>query len=639
VVGGLAGLGVSAGALVAFGVRTGVLPGQSAVPTVAHVGVMGGAANNPDNLAWLRNGLSNHGWVEGQNLVLLVRNPEPPSADPSAYVDVVQDLARLGVDVIRVGSTPATQAALQVTQQIPIVFNMDDPVGRGVVQSLAHPGGNATGARDLSSSGLIAKRLGLLIELIPQLNRVALITNLDNPNAGEGVSTLQAAAAALGVQVQVFDVRAADDLEPAFVAMAAWPADGVLEWVTVPFNTNKERVGQLAVQHRLPVMTGSTNYHAAGLLGVYAPDSAEIYQEITPRKVNEILRGPGQATCRSNCRHASTMCSASPRSSSSAWGPLNGRSLRSLNGLIEVAGLDTRLGRRAGVGGLAGLGISTAGLSVLDGCSLLSSARAPASQPRVGYVGDPPESPGVAGLWDGLRELGWVEGQSLQVERRSDVGLSQSELSSVVAELVDRRVDVLVTVDTLAAKQATVTIPIVFTNLGDPVGVGAVTNLARPGGNVTGVSTGASGQFWAKRVELLKDFCARARAPALSPQPRGRHRTHRANGRGGPGSGERPRPAGPDRRCRGRSRNCLRRRGKLARPRARRRVGRRHPRGAGPHRAARGPESPPGHFRLHRVCRSRRAHVVRDQQPGHVSACSAVRRQDPAWRQARWPAG
>src|SRR6185295_12762622 len=155
------------------------------------------------------------------------------------------DLVRLGVDVIRVGSTPATQAAVQVTQQIPIVFNMDDPVGRGVVLSLAHPGGNATGARDLSSSGLIEKRLGLLIELIPQLNRVALLTNLDNPNAAEGVSTLQAAAAAVGVQVQVFDARAADDLERTFVAMAAWPADGVLEWVTVPFNTDKERVGQL----------------------------------------------------------------------------------------------------------------------------------------------------------------------------------------------------------------------------------------------------------------------------------------------------------------------------------------------------------------------------------------------------------
>jgi putative ABC transport system substrate-binding protein len=167
------------------------------------------------------------------------------------------------------------------------------------------------------------------------------------------------------------------------------------------------------------------------------------------------------------------------------------------------------LDRRSFLHQLAGPGTAAVGLVLLNGCGLVPSTASPARIPRLGYVGEPPSSPWVAGLWDGLRELGWIEGQTLQVERRSDGGLGQSELVPLVAELVALPVDVLVTVgttDTLAAKQATGTIPIVFTNLGDPVGVGAVASLARPGGNVTGVSTGASGQFWAKRVELLKDI-------------------------------------------------------------------------------------------------------------------------------------
>jgi ABC-type uncharacterized transport system substrate-binding protein len=130
VVGGLAGLGVACG-LAALGTRTLLLPGQTAVPTIAHIGVMG--VNTPEILALFRTGMRNLGWVEEQNLVLVLRNPTPASADPEAYMLVARDLVRQGVDVIRVASTAATQAATQVTHQIPIVFNMDDPVGRGVV--------------------------------------------------------------------------------------------------------------------------------------------------------------------------------------------------------------------------------------------------------------------------------------------------------------------------------------------------------------------------------------------------------------------------------------------------------------------------------------------------------------------------
>jgi hypothetical protein len=150
--GSLAGLGVACG-VAALGTRTVLLPGQTVVPTVARIGVMGGVESNPESLALFRTGMRNLGWVEGQNLVLVLRNPTPPSADPEAYVAVARDLVGQGVDVIRVATTSATQAAAQVTHQVPIVFNIDDPVGSGVVTNLAHPGGNATGVRASGARG------------------------------------------------------------------------------------------------------------------------------------------------------------------------------------------------------------------------------------------------------------------------------------------------------------------------------------------------------------------------------------------------------------------------------------------------------------------------------------------------------
>src|SRR5690242_13002149 len=95
-----------------------------------------------------------------------------------------------------------------------------------------------------------------------------------------------------------------------------------------------------------------------------------------------------------------------------------------------------RLSRRAVVGSLVGCGVSAAGLVTLNACALLPSPTPSAKVPRIGYLGEPPDSPWVAGLWDGLGELGWVAGQTVGVERRSDLGLGQSELAAVAAELV-----------------------------------------------------------------------------------------------------------------------------------------------------------------------------------------------------------
>jgi putative ABC transport system substrate-binding protein len=148
-------------------------------------------------------------------------------------------------------------------------------------------------------------------------------------------------------------------------------------------------------------------------------------------------------------------------------------------------------------------------LVLLGGCALVASTSQPAKVPLVGFIGPSPDAPWVKSLWEGLRELGWVEGQNLSVERRDQAGATpqNDQISAAVAELVALHVDVLVTSGrpaTLAARQATNTIPIVFANVSDPVGVELVASLARPGGNLTGVSQGASTPLNGKRLEVLR---------------------------------------------------------------------------------------------------------------------------------------
>jgi putative tryptophan/tyrosine transport system substrate-binding protein len=151
--------------------------------------------------------------------------------------------------------------------------------------------------------------------------------------------------------------------------------------------------------------------------------------------------------------------------------------------------------------------LAVAGLGVLAGCgSLLPPARPAATVARIGYLGSTPSaSPFAEAFRDGLRELGWVDGQNLTVEWRFADG-REDQLAEFAAELVRLQVDVIVAPATLeipAARSATSTIPIVFAAIGDPVGTGLVQSLARPGGNLTGLSS-IGRDLSAKRLELLR---------------------------------------------------------------------------------------------------------------------------------------
>jgi putative ABC transport system substrate-binding protein len=169
-----------------------------------------------------------------------------------------------------------------------------------------------------------------------------------------------------------------------------------------------------------------------------------------------------------------------------------------------------RLSRRAFAGGVVGLGVSAAGLVTVAGCSLLPSTSKTVRTPLIGVllpgpdVTDPSSRPAIR---DGLREAGWIEGQTITIEWRSAEG-DFDRLPGLAAELVALPVDLIATVSspaTAAAKKATSTIPIVFCGNGDPVSSGFVQSLAQPGGNLTGttqVSTALAG----KRLSLLKEL-------------------------------------------------------------------------------------------------------------------------------------
>lgn len=151
-----------------------------------------------------RQGLSDLGWVEGQNIAMEYRYAK---GKLNRLPELAADLVRLKVDVILAGSTPAALAARNATATIPIVMVITgDPVAMGLIASLARPGGNLTGVTALGQE-LSGKRLELLKEALPGVTRVAVLLNPANPDSGLSVKGVEGAARALGVQLRVLEVR------------------------------------------------------------------------------------------------------------------------------------------------------------------------------------------------------------------------------------------------------------------------------------------------------------------------------------------------------------------------------------------------------------------------------------------------
>jgi putative ABC transport system substrate-binding protein len=229
-----------------------------------------------------RQGLRELGYVEGQNIRIEYRHAE---GKPDRFLDLATELLRLKVDVIVTSSTPGVLAAKKASSTIPIVFgSINDPVASGLVASLARPGGNATGLTNFSPV-LGGKRLELLKETVPKVTRVAHLWNPDSPG-----SEMQAAAQALGLQIQSLEVRSANDFDSAFEAVLRGPAHAFVTSPNPFIDTHLKRIVDFATKSRLPAIYPNRIHVDAGGLMSYAPDLDANFRRAATY-VDKILKG------------------------------------------------------------------------------------------------------------------------------------------------------------------------------------------------------------------------------------------------------------------------------------------------------------------------------------------------------------
>jgi putative ABC transport system substrate-binding protein len=194
------------------------------------------------------------------------------------------------VDVIVTNGGAATKAAQHATRTIPIVMSVViDPIGSGLVSSLAHPGGNVTG-HSLMASDLVGKQLELLKEVVPTVARVALLWNPANPGHAPQLREAEAAAQVLGVQLHMLEARVPQDLDSAFAAMTRERADALLMLAEGVFTNQLRQIAELATQRRLPSIYGVTEYVEAGGLMVYTANFLDLERRAAIY-VDKILRG------------------------------------------------------------------------------------------------------------------------------------------------------------------------------------------------------------------------------------------------------------------------------------------------------------------------------------------------------------
>ncbi len=225
-------------------------------------------------------------WFDGRNVAIEYRWAEGRN---ERYAENAAELVRLKVDVIVTVATPPTLAAKQATAVIPIVFAaVSDPVGPGLVASLARPGGNVTGLAN-QTSDTAGKKLELLREAVPGLRRLAIIANVGNPASVLDMGEAQATASALGLEVTTSKIQRAEDISPAFDALKG-RADALYVCVDPLVNTHRIRINTLALAARLPTMHGLREYVEAGGLMSYGANLPDLLRRAADY-VDKILRG------------------------------------------------------------------------------------------------------------------------------------------------------------------------------------------------------------------------------------------------------------------------------------------------------------------------------------------------------------
>jgi putative ABC transport system substrate-binding protein len=224
-------------------------------------------------------------WIEGRTVAIEYRWAEGRS---ERFAEIAAEFVRLKVDVIVTWGTASVVAAMQVTSVIPIVFaTAGDPVGTGLVASLARPGGNVTGLSN-QAADVAGKRLELLREVVPGL-RLAILANIGSPIGVLQMREAQAAARTLGLEFAALEIRRAQDIAPAFEALKG--RANALYVVSEPLvSTHRVRINTLALAARLPTMHDYREYVEAGGLMSYGPNFRDLFRR-SADYVDKILRG------------------------------------------------------------------------------------------------------------------------------------------------------------------------------------------------------------------------------------------------------------------------------------------------------------------------------------------------------------
>jgi putative ABC transport system substrate-binding protein len=253
------------------------------VPRIGYLST-GYASSNSPNLQALREGLRQLGYVEGQNIIIEYRFAE---SRIDRLPELTADLVRLKVDVIVATGTQASLVAKKATGTIPIVMaNADDPLGRGLVESLARPGGNITGLSSMSLE-LNGKRLELFRETFPKARRLAVLWHTaSNPAFRE----TQAAAQTLEFKTVSFEARGPEDFDTLFALIAGERSDGLFTVNSAFMNANRKRIVEFAAKNRLPAIYSTENFVADGGLMSYTAGLQDLHRRAATY-VDKILKG------------------------------------------------------------------------------------------------------------------------------------------------------------------------------------------------------------------------------------------------------------------------------------------------------------------------------------------------------------
>jgi putative ABC transport system substrate-binding protein len=258
---------------------------QPKMPTIGFLGANSASAQTQWTAAFVQR-LRELGWIEGRTVSIEYRWAEGRS---DRYTEIAAEFVRLKVNVIATAGNEAAIAAKQVTSVIPIIFAVaGDPVGTGLVASLARPGGNVTGL-SLQFTDLAGKRLELFREVVPGLRRLAIMANISSHAAVLEMHEVQTTARTLGLEILTVEIRRAEDIAPPFEMLKS-RADALYVCGDPLLNTNRIPLNTLAAAARLPTMEPFREHVEAGSLISYGANFPDLFRRAGDY-VDKILRG------------------------------------------------------------------------------------------------------------------------------------------------------------------------------------------------------------------------------------------------------------------------------------------------------------------------------------------------------------